>query len=113
MEIKQWEDKHLSHFSYAILSDDEKKIVLIDPSRNPAQYIQYANQKDARITAIIETHPHADFISSHLEISRLFSATIYVSNLANVNYVHHPFDDGDTIVLENIKLSALNTPGHS
>ena len=35
MQKKQWEDKNLAQFSYAILSDSEKKIVLIDPARNP------------------------------------------------------------------------------
>ncbi len=37
MQIKQFEDKNLSHFSYAILDDGEKKIILVDPSRNPQQ----------------------------------------------------------------------------
>lgn len=42
MQIKQWEDKNLAQFSYGILSDCEKKVVLIDPARNPQQYLDYA-----------------------------------------------------------------------
>ena len=34
MQIKQFEDKNLSHYSYAIVSDCEKKIILVDPARN-------------------------------------------------------------------------------
>ena len=34
MQIKQFEDKNLAHYSYAIISDCEKKIILIDPARN-------------------------------------------------------------------------------
>ena len=42
MQIKQWEDKNLSHYSYGILSDSAKKAVLIDPSRDPQPYIDWA-----------------------------------------------------------------------
>jgi glyoxylase-like metal-dependent hydrolase (beta-lactamase superfamily II)/rhodanese-related sulfurtransferase len=63
--------------------------------------------------AVIETHPHADFVSSHLEISHHTGATIYVSKLLSAEYPHQPFDEGDAIILGHITLKALNTPGHS
>ncbi len=113
MDIKQWEDKNLSHFSYAVLSDCERKIVLIDPARNPEQYLEYAKEKGAQITGIIETHPHADFVSSHLELTQQTGATIYASKLVHAHYEHQGFDEGESIELGKIKLSAINTPGHS
>jgi hydroxyacylglutathione hydrolase len=113
MDIKQWEDKNLSHFSYAVLSDCEKTIVLIDPARNPQQYLDYAKEKKAALVAVIETHPHADFVSSHLEIAQQTGATIYASKLVHAHYKHQGFDEGDVIELGKIKLSAINTPGHS
>src|SRR5688572_1045420 len=103
MQIKQWEDKNLAQFSYGVLSDCEKKIVLIDPSRDPQPYLDYAKENDARIVGIIETHPHADFISSHLELSNLTGATIYTSALVDARYKHTAFDEGDTIELGKIK----------
>lgn len=113
MQIKQWEDKHLAHFSYAILSECEKKIVLIDPSRNPRQYLEFASANDASIIGIIETHPHADFASSHLELHQLTGATIYVHSLVGASYPHQAFDEGQSIEFGKIKLSSLHTPGHS
>lgn len=111
MEIKQFEDKNLAHYSYAIMSNGE--IALIDPARNPQPYFDYAKQNNAKITTIIETHPHADFVSSHLEIHNTAGATIYVSKLLGAEYPHQSFDEGDAIVLDNITLKSLNTPGHS
>ncbi len=111
MEIKQFEDKNLAHYSYAIVSNGE--VALIDPARNPQPYYDFAKQKNAKITAVIETHPHADFVSSHLEIHSTTDATIYVSKLLGAEYEHQTFDEGDAIVLGNITLKALNTPGHS
>ncbi len=113
MQIKQFEDKNLSHYSYAILSDCEKKIILIDPSRNPQQYLDYAKENDAEITSVIETHPHADFVSSHLELYNTAGATIYASKLVHALYPHQSFDEGQHIQLGKIKLSSINTPGHS
>ena len=113
MQIKQWEDENLAQFSYAILSDCEKKVVLIDPSRNPQPYLDYAKENNATIIGIVETHPHADFISSHLELSNLTGATIYISSLVDAGYKYVAFDEGNTIEFGNIKLTALHTPGHS
>ena len=79
MQIKQFEDKNLSHYSYAILSESEKKIILVDPARNAKQYLDYAKANDAQITGIIETHPHADFVSSHVELHHSTGAIIYTS----------------------------------
>lgn len=111
MIIEQFEDKNLAHYSYAIFSDGE--IALIDPARNPEPYYNFAKAHNAKITSVIETHPHADFVSSHLEIHNYTSATIYVSKLVGAEYPHQTFDDGDEISIGKIKLKAINTPGHS
>ncbi len=113
MQIQQFVDENLSHYSYAVLSDCEKKIILIDPARSATPYMEYAKENDAQITGIIETHPHADFVSSHLELHQTLGATIYTSKDVHAFYPHQAFDEGQTIQLGNIKLTALNTPGHS
>lgn len=113
MQIKQFEDKNLSHFSYAVISDCEKKMMLIDPARNVHPYLEYAKEMDVQIAGVIETHPHADFVSSHLELHQLTGSTIYTSRLVDALYPHQTFDDGQFIQIGKIKLSAINTPGHS
>ena len=40
MEIKQFQDKNLAHYSYAIVSNGE--VAVIDPSRNPQPYYDFA-----------------------------------------------------------------------
>lgn len=111
MNIKQFEYKPLSHYSYAIVSDG--KMAIIDPERDPEQYYDFAKANNADIVAIIQTHPHADFVSSHLEIHKKTGATIYNSKKLGADYPHIGFDDGDTITLGTVTLSAINTPGHS
>ncbi|WP_035564036.1 MBL fold metallo-hydrolase [Hymenobacter sp. IS2118] len=113
MKIEQFDDKGLSHFSYAILSECAREIVLIDPARNPQPYYDYAKQHDAKIVAVIETHPHADFVSAHLEIAQATGAVIRVSKLLGADYAHEAFDEGDSFTVGKLTFRALNTPGHS
>jgi hydroxyacylglutathione hydrolase len=111
MIIQQFYDKGLAHASYAIIRTG--KMIVIDPARDPQPYYDFAAQHDADIAGVIETHPHADFVSSHLEIHQATAAVIYTSKLTGAEYPHETFDDGDVIQLNDIKLKAMNTPGHS
>ncbi|WP_253187489.1 rhodanese-like domain-containing protein, partial [Mucilaginibacter polytrichastri] len=103
--------KGLAHASYAVIRAG--KMIVIDPARNPQPYYDLATLHQANLVGVIETHPHADFVSSHLEIHQQTGATIYVSKLVGAGYPHETFDEGDEIKLNDIKLKAINTPGHS
>ncbi|QRM90639.1 MBL fold metallo-hydrolase [Lacinutrix sp. WUR7] len=111
MNVIQFEDKPLAHYSYAIISNNE--MAIIDPSRDPKPYYELAEKHDAKIIAIFETHPHADFVSSHLQIHKETDAKIYVSKLVGATYAHQAFDDGDTVTIGDVACSAINSPGHS
>jgi len=111
MHIQQFYDEGLAHASYAIVS--QGKIALVDPGRNPQPYRDFAEAHSGQIVAVIETHPHADFVSSHLEFHTQEGATIYVSKLVGATYPHQSFDQGDILPLGAISLRALHTPGHS
>ncbi|MGV3639492.1 MAG: MBL fold metallo-hydrolase [Adhaeribacter sp.] len=113
MKIKQFEDKGLAHYSYAILSEDAGEVILIDPARDPQPYYDYAQAHQARITGVIETHPHADFVSSHLEIYRKTGATLYAHSLVGADYPHQAFDEGAVLQVGELILKSLHTPGHS
>ena len=111
MKIKQFKDAPLAHYSYAIVSEGE--MALIDPCRNPMQYYKYAEEQNAKIVAVFETHPHADFVSGHLQISKETGAAIYISEKVGVNYKHTAFDEGQTVKIGKVTIRPLHTPGHS
>ncbi len=113
MKIEQFEDKGLAHFSYAILSDCAREIVLVDPARDPQPYYDFAQLHEAKIVAVHETHPHADFVSSHREIAQTTGAVIRASKLLGAEYPHEAFDEGDSFTVGKLTFRALNTPGHS
>ncbi len=111
MKIKQFKDDPLAHYSYALISDGE--MALVDPSRNPQVYYKFAEENNARITAVFETHPHADFVSGHLQIHQETGATIYVSEMVGVNYPHEPFDEGQSVKIGNTTIRPLHTRSFS
>ncbi|MCP9200014.1 rhodanese-like domain-containing protein [Gramella sp. GC03-9] len=111
MTIKQFKDGPLAHYSYAIVSDG--KMALVDPARNPMQYYLYAEEQEAKIVAVFETHPHADFVSSHMQIHEETGATIYTSDKVGADYPHKAFDEGNSLKIGQVEFKALNTPGHS
>ena len=111
MKIHQIYDKGLAHASYAIVS--KGKMAVVDPARDPQPYYDFAKEQQSNIVAVIETHPHADFISSHLEIHQHTGATIYASSKIGALYPHKGFDKGDRLKIGELTLEAYNTPGHS
>jgi hydroxyacylglutathione hydrolase len=88
--------------------------MVIDPQRNPEAYYDFAKKHGATIVGVIETHPHADFVSSHLEIHQNLNVPIYASGLTKSKYPLTAFDEGQTIRLtEKVGLRSLYTPGHA
>ena len=111
-KIEQFEDKGLAHFSYAVMAG--KKIIIIDPQRNPQVYYDFAQKNNASIIGVIETHPHADFVSSHLELHQELNIPIYASSLTKSKYPLKKFDEGNIIQLsDQVGLRAMYTPGHA
>jgi glyoxylase-like metal-dependent hydrolase (beta-lactamase superfamily II) len=101
----------LAHASYLIADGEEAGV--IDPKRDVDDYIATAARNGLRITAVLETHPHADFVSGHVELARRTGAKIYIARRAPARYERTLLDDGDTIRLGGLEIVALDTPGHS
>src|SRR5712675_2804256 len=85
----------LAHASYLIGAGGEAAV--IDPKRDVDDYIDAAAQEKLKIVAVLETHPHADFVSGHVELASRTGAKIYVSHLAPTRYERVSARDGDII----------------
>jgi glyoxylase-like metal-dependent hydrolase (beta-lactamase superfamily II)/rhodanese-related sulfurtransferase len=101
----------LAHASYLIGAEGEAAVV--DPRRDVDEYLAVARAEGMRIVAILETHPHADFVSGHLELAKRTGAKIYVSHLAPAAYEHVPARECDTIRVGPLEIEVIETPGHS
>jgi glyoxylase-like metal-dependent hydrolase (beta-lactamase superfamily II)/rhodanese-related sulfurtransferase len=111
MEIEQFYLGCLAHASYLIASDGVAAIV--DPQRDIEIYLDAARKRNVRIEHVIETHLHADFVSGHHELAERTGARIYLGARAGASFPHVAVHDGDGITLGSIKLTFLETPGHT
>lgn len=111
MYLKRYFVEGLAHASYLFGAEGEAAVV--DPKRDVSDYIADAERVGLRITAILNTHPHADFASGFVELAQRTGAKIYISHLAPVSYAHVAARDGDRIPLGNLQVEILETPGHS
>jgi hydroxyacylglutathione hydrolase len=101
----------LAHASYIIGTAAEAAV--IDPKRDVDDYLAIAQREKLKIVAVLETHPHADFVSGHVELANRTGAKIYVSHLAPASYRRQRVRDGDIIRVGSLEIVALETPGHS
>lgn len=88
--------------------------VAVDPPRDVDRIIGAAAHRGVRITHVVETHVHNDYVTGGLELARLTGAAYLVPADARVSYPHTPVHDGDRAVIDaGLELRALATPGHT
>ena len=101
----------LAHASYLIGSGTEAAVV--DPQRDIDIYLEDAKAHGFEIKHVIETHCHADFISGHHELAARTGAKIYFGARAAAKFDFVPVHEGDEIVMNDLVLRFLETPGHT
>ncbi len=111
MIIEQFFVRGLAHSSYLLAADDT--CAIIDPQRDTQLYIDSARARGLRITHILQTHLHADFISGHMDLAEQTGATIYAPRAANCQFDHVALEEGDTFQIEDLRFSVLDTAGHT
>jgi hydroxyacylglutathione hydrolase len=101
----------LAHASYMLASEGEA--VVIDPQRDVEIYLKAAEANRVSIRHIFETHLHADFVSGHRELAARTGAQIYIGVQAEATFPHVAVRDGFQLQVGKIRISALETPGHT
>lgn len=121
MIIRNFYDEKLAQASYLVGCAATGEAIVIDPLRDIHQYLVAAASQNLRITAVTETHIHADFLSGSRELSAATDATMYLSDegddLWKYAFADDPkvvlLKDGDVIKIGNLTLKAIHTPGHT
>lgn len=103
----------LAHASYLIGDPATRTAAVVDPQRDVEQYVALAQEHGLAIRHVFLTHFHADFIAGHLELRDRCGATIYLGAAAKAEYAFTPLKDGATVEFGRVRLTALETPGHT
>ena len=103
----------LSHASYLIGDEASGQAVVVDPRRDVAEYLADAEKHSLTIVGVINTHFHADFLAGHLEMAAATGAWIGYGAEATTEYPSRALADGERIVLGDVVLEIMTTPGHT
>jgi glyoxylase-like metal-dependent hydrolase (beta-lactamase superfamily II) len=93
MHIERFFIPGLANASYLVASGNEA--VAVDPERNVDGYLAYLSRNKLNLDGIFLTHPHADFVAGHTELSARSGASIFISDKAPATFVHKDLKDGD------------------
>lgn len=113
MFVKQYYLGCLAHASYLIGDEQSHIAAVIDPQRDIDQYLEEATSHGWNIRYVLLTHFHADFLAGHLELRERTGAEICLGAQAKAEYDFKRLKDGDRIEFGTVRLSTLETPGHT
>lgn len=113
MILKQYYLGCLAHASYLVADEAAGAAAVVDPQRDVDQYMEDVHRLGCRIDHVVLTHFHADFVAGHLELRDREGARVYLGARAAAEYEFTPLRDHESLELGQVRLEALETPGHS
>lgn len=113
MIIKQYYLSCLAHASYLIADERSKIAAVVDPQRDIQQYLDDAAAAGYTIRYVFLTHFHADFLAGHIELRNQAGAQICLGNRAGAEFEHLALKDGDNLMLGDVRIQIMETPGHT
>lgn len=115
MIFKQFRFEPLGHASYLIGCPESAEATIVDPSEDlgPDSYILEAADLGLTITTVVETHIHADYISAARSLAAASGTQLKLHESARVAYPFEALSDGSKVVIGNIELECVHTPGHT
>jgi hydroxyacylglutathione hydrolase len=121
MILQRFYDAQLAQASYLVGCAATGEAIVIDPNRDVEPYLTAAAAEGVRVTAVTETHIHADFVSGARELAARTGATLYLSDEGGADWQYAYaaaagavlVRDGDVITIGNLRLAVLHTPGHT
>ncbi len=111
MIVQQFFTEGIAHSSYLLAGTES--CAVIDPQRDVEVYIAAAKALDLKITHILQTHLHADFVSGHMDLTEKTGAPIYAPKAGACSFPHVSLSEGDSFMIEDMRISVLDTAGHT
>lgn len=108
----------MRNFSYLVADEATKQAAVVDPAFEEDKLYSAAETHGLRVTAILQTHTHADHAEAVERIVSRMDPWVYV----HANEKHavegssakiETVDDGDTIEIGTLLIKVFHTPGHT
>ena len=114
MIFKQLFDTKSSTYTYLISSGKGREALIIDPViENIDQYINILKKLDLKLVKVIDTHIHADHVTAASKLKDITKCSIIMGEKTPAESVEIKVKDNEFIKLDNLKIRAMYTPGHT
>lgn len=113
MRLQQFVIEGLGHLSTLIADEAAGVAAVVDPRRDVDVYLDAARAGGWRITHVVETHLHNDYVSGGRELAALTGASHVIGSGAELRHEHRPVRDREAFDVGSLRFEALETPGHT
>ena len=114
MIFKQIFDKKSSTYTYLIASSKGREALIIDPViENINEYISVLKELDLKLVKVIDTHIHADHVTGASKLKDITNCSTIMGAHTPADSVEIKVEDDEYINLDNLKIRAMYTPGHT
>jgi glyoxylase-like metal-dependent hydrolase (beta-lactamase superfamily II) len=114
MIFKQLFDTKSSTYTYLISSGKGREALIIDPVlENVSQYINTLKELDLKLVKVIDTHIHADHVTGASKLKDVTKCSTIMGDHTPAISVEIKVKDDEYINLDNLKIRAMYTPGHT
>jgi len=114
MIFEQLFDKTSSTYTYLISSGPGREAIIIDPVlEHVDSYINLLNKLNLKLVKVIDTHIHADHITGMSELKKQTDCETVMGEKTPADVVTIKLKDQENISIDNIKIKAVYTPGHT
>ena len=114
MIFKQLFDTKSSTFTYLISSGEGREALIIDPViENVAEYINLLKGLNLKLVKVIDTHIHADHVTGASKLKDITKCSTIMGEHTPAETVEIKVKDDEYINLDNLKIRAMYTPGHT
>ena len=113
MIFQQFRHEAGACLSYLIGCSQKQVCAVIDPQLQIDMYLDYATCHGMTIECIFETHAQADHLSGAKILSEKTGAPVHYHESAQAAFPVKRLRDGEKIMLGNVEIAVLYTPGHT
>jgi glyoxylase-like metal-dependent hydrolase (beta-lactamase superfamily II)/rhodanese-related sulfurtransferase len=100
--------------SYMVGCEKTSAAILIDPADELIdRYLADSGAHGLRIRYLLDTHTHADHFSALRELGDRLGAPSAMHRDSPAPFVDIRLDDGETLIVGELRLRVLHTPGHT
>ena len=114
MIFKQLFDSKSSTYTYLISSGNGREALIIDPVlENVNEYIDVLKELNLKLVKVIDTHIHADHVTGASKLKDITKCSTIMRAHTPAESVEIKVKDEEYIDLDNLKIRAIYTPGHT